>query len=75
MKKLLILGCILILLKSFNVLNISWWLVTLPLWIVPGSALAAIIGILILVILADTFGDTTGQELYKCLEKVFSKSL
>ena len=57
MKKLLILGGVLILLKVINILNISWWLITLPLWIVPVSVLTVIIGILILIALAVIFDD------------------
>lgn len=57
MKKLLLLGGVLILLKLTNVLNISWWLITLPLWIVPVTGLTVIIGILILITLAVIFDD------------------
>lgn len=55
MKKLLILGGILVLLKVTNVLNISWWLITLPLWIVPVSVLTVVLAVLILISLSVIF--------------------
>ena len=37
MKGLLITFCILFLLKVLEVINWSWWIITLPLYIIPGT--------------------------------------
>lgn len=37
MKGLLITFCVLFLLKVLEVINWSWWIITLPLYIIPGT--------------------------------------